>query len=96
MDATTVGSILAGVGVLATAVVAYLGKRGESATARFNSVTDQVQEERDGLRIQVAAKDTQLVAKDVQLMELHQLRLADQVEIARLRVRVIELGGGTP
>ena len=96
MDAATVGSILAGVGVLAGAVVAWLGKRGESATQRFNSVTDQVQEERDGLRLQVAAKDTQLVAKDVQLMELHQLRLADQVEIARLRVRIIELGGGTP
>lgn len=86
MDATTIGSVLAGVGVLATAVVAYLGKRGETATQRFNSVTDQVQEERDGLR-------TQLRERDARITELLEQRLIDQVELARLRVKIIQLGG---
>ena len=86
MDATTVGSILAGVGVIVGAVVAYLGKKGENAVQRFNSVMDQVQEERDGLRLQLADRDSRIT-------ELLEHRLADQVELARLRVKIIQLGG---
>jgi uncharacterized membrane-anchored protein YhcB (DUF1043 family) len=86
LDATTLGAVLALVGVLSGSVVAYLGKRGENATSRWNAEMDQVQEERDGLRTQVAAKDTRIA-------ELLELRLADQVELARLRVKIIELGG---
>lgn len=86
MDATTVGGILAAVGVLATAVVAFFGKRGENAIARFTAVTDQVQEERDRLT-------TQLAQRDARIAELLELRLTDQVELARLRVRIIEQGG---
>jgi uncharacterized membrane-anchored protein YhcB (DUF1043 family) len=86
LDATTLGSALALVGVLSGAVVAYLGKRGENATTRMNSEIDQIQEERDGLRKEVSERDGRITA-------LLDQRVADQVEIARLRVKVIELGG---
>ena len=56
MDATTIGAVLACVGVLSGSVVAYIGKRGENA----NSLTDQVQEERDGLLRRLDEKDTQI------------------------------------
>ncbi|MEV1063365.1 hypothetical protein [Streptomyces sp. NPDC050263] len=86
MDATTLGAVLALVGVLSGSVVAYLGKRGENATVRWNAEMDQVQEERDGLRTQVAEKDARIAG-------LLEQRLTDQVELARLRVKVVELGG---
>ena len=86
MDATTIGSVIALVGVLSGSVVAYLGKRGENATTRMNSELDQIQEERDKLR-------EQLTARDQKIEGLLEQRVADQVEIARLRVKVINLGG---
>lgn len=86
MDLATVGTLLMGVGAVVGGAVAYLGKRGENATARFNSVTDQVQEERDGLRKELAERETRVTA-------LLEQRVADQTEIARLRVKVIQLGG---
>ncbi|WJD99782.1 hypothetical protein [Streptomyces antimycoticus] len=86
MDATTLGSVLALVGVLSGAVVAYLGKRGENATTRMNSEMDQIQEERDGLRVQIADRDKRI-------NDLLEQRLTDQVELARLRVKIIEMGG---
>ncbi|MEU9285957.1 hypothetical protein AB0D57_14835 [Streptomyces sp. NPDC048275] len=86
MDVTTIGSVIALVGVLSGSVVAYLGKRGENATARMNSTMDQIQEERDGLRKELAERDTRITA-------LLEQRVTDQVEIARLRVKVIEMGG---
>lgn len=86
MDATTIGAILALAGVMSGSVVAYLGKRGENATVRWNSEMDQIQEERDGLRKQVAEKETRITG-------LLEQRLTDQVELARLRVKVVELGG---
>ncbi|MEU1496040.1 hypothetical protein [Streptomyces sp. NPDC005732] len=86
MDATTLGSVLALAGVLAGALVAYLGKRGENTTARLNSAMDQIQEERDGLR-------TQLAERDGRITQLLEQRVTDQVELARLRVKIIELGG---
>jgi uncharacterized membrane-anchored protein YhcB (DUF1043 family) len=86
LDATTIGAVLALVGVLSGSVVAYLGKRGENATTRWNSELDQVQEERDKLREQVSARDQKIE----QLLEQ---RVTDQVEIARLRVRLVERGG---
>ncbi|MET7779556.1 hypothetical protein ABZU94_29670 [Streptomyces mirabilis] len=86
MDATTIGAILALAGVLSGSVVAYLGKRGENATTRMNSEMDQIQEERDGLRKEVSERDGRITA-------LLDQRVADQVELARLRVKVINLGG---
>ena len=86
MDATIFGAVLALVAALSGSVVAYLGKRAENATNRWTAEMDQVQEERDGLRAQVTAKDSRI-------NELLEQRLTDQVEIARLRVRIVELGG---
>ncbi|MDQ0933815.1 hypothetical protein [Streptomyces turgidiscabies] len=86
MDATTIGSVIALVGVLSGSMVAYLGKRGENATARMNSEIDQIQEERDGMLKRLAERETRIT-------ELLDQRHADQVEIARLRVKVVQLGG---
>ncbi|WP_330349559.1 hypothetical protein [Streptomyces sp. NBC_00582] len=86
MDATTLGAVLALVGVLSGSVVAYLGKRGENATTRWNAEIDQIQEERDGLRKELTERDTRISL-------LLEQRVTDQVEIARLRVKVVELGG---
>jgi peptidoglycan hydrolase CwlO-like protein len=93
LDATTIGALLALIGVMSGSVVAYLGKRGENATARWNSELDQVQEERDKLREQVASKDQKIEA-------LLEQRLADREENARLRedrarlrIQVVNLGG---
>ncbi|MFD4569395.1 hypothetical protein ACFWOX_34160 [Streptomyces sp. NPDC058467] len=86
MDATTLGSALALMGVLSGAVVAYLGKRGENATTRMNSEIDQIQEERDGLRKELGERNARVEA-------LLNQRVTDQETIARLRVKVIELGG---
>lgn len=86
MDATTLGPLLLGVGAVVGGVVTYLGKRGENATTRMNSELDQIQEERDKLR-------EQLTARDQKIEGLLEQRVADQVEIARLRVKVVNLGG---
>jgi hypothetical protein len=83
---TTIGAVLACVAGLIGSVVVYVGKRGENATSRFNSVTDQVQEERDKLREQLAQRDTRIVG-------LLDQRQADLEQITRLRIKVINLGG---
>jgi len=86
LDATTIGAVLALIGVLSGSGVAYLGKRGENATTRMNSEIDQIQEERDGLRAQLAARDARVG-------ELLKQQGEDYVTIARLRRQVIDLGG---
>ena len=82
MDATTIGAVLACVGVLSGSVVAYIGKRGENA----NSLTDQVQEERDGLLRRLDEKDTQITT-------LQQQRHDYLIRITELEIKVIQLGG---
>ncbi len=82
MDATTIGAVLACVGVLSGSVVAYIGKRGENA----NTLTDQVQEERDGLLKRLDDKDTQITA-------LQQQRHDYLIRITQLEIQVIHLGG---
>jgi septal ring factor EnvC (AmiA/AmiB activator) len=89
LDATTIGSVIALVRVLSGSVVAYLGKRGENATTRWNAELDQVQEERDKLR-------EQLTARDQKIEQLLEQRLADREETARLRIQVINLGSDPP
>ena len=89
MDATTLGSLLVGVGAVVGGVVAYLGKRGELATTRWNSELDQVQEERDKLR-------EQLTARDQRIEQLLEQRIADREENAVLRIRLINMGGDPP
>jgi uncharacterized coiled-coil DUF342 family protein len=83
LDATTlVGAVLTCVGVLSASVVAFIGKRGENA----NSLTDQVQEERDGLVRRLAEKDAQISA-------LEQQRHDYLVRITQLEIENIRLGG---
>ncbi|MEV5983384.1 hypothetical protein [Streptomyces sp. NPDC052114] len=88
MDATVtlVGSVLACLGVLAGAVVAYLGKRGENALNGYSSLTEKLQIERDRLERQVAERDAKLA-------ELSALHAHDQSEIARLLIANERLGG---
>lgn len=82
MDATALGALgalLVGVGGLATAVVTWAGKRGENALNGYSSLTNDLQEERDGLRLQ--------------LTEAFAQRAVDQAEITRLRTEIMRLGG---
>lgn len=81
MDATTLGSLLVGVGAVVGGVVAYLGKRSENAITGYSSLTGTLQKERDRLD----SKVTELNAK---LAEQAALRAADQAEIARLRALI--------
>ena len=89
MDATTLGSLLVGVGAVVGGVVAYVGKRSENALLRFVAVTDQVQEERDRLQTQLTSAQTEIIG-------LQQQRQADLLEITRLQVKIIQLGGELP
>lgn len=82
MDATTLGAVLACVGVVSGSVVAYIGKRGETR----NLLTDQVQEERDGLA-------RRLAEKDIRIAELEQQRHDYLVRITQLEIENIRLGG---
>jgi uncharacterized membrane-anchored protein YhcB (DUF1043 family) len=93
VDAATVGAVLALVGVLSGSVVAYLGKRGENANARMVAEMDQVQEERDKMLAQRDALQTHVSEKERRIEELLEQRLADRETIARLRVRIVEMGG---
>lgn len=79
MNATTLGALLAGAGAVIGAVVAWLGKRSENAITGYSSLTNDLQEERDALRTQLA--------------EAHALRAADQAELTRLRIELARLGG---
>ncbi|WP_406200183.1 hypothetical protein OG331_25295 [Streptomyces sp. NBC_01017] len=87
MDATTLGSLLVGVGAVVGGVVAYLGKRGENAITLYGSLTNDLQEERDRL-------DTKVTELNAKIAELSALRAADQAEIARLRALIPP--GGQP
>jgi hypothetical protein len=82
LDATTLGAVLAFAGVVSGSVVAYIGKRGE----RADVLTDQVQEERDGLVRRLAEKDTRIAA-------LEQQRHDYLVRITQLEIENIRLGG---
>ncbi|MFD3336067.1 hypothetical protein ACFWV1_25985 [Streptomyces sp. NPDC058700] len=103
MDPTTVtlvGALVAFAGVLATAVVAYVGKRGELSLSSLSTLTDELQEERSSLKEErTLLKEenvglrTQLVAKDAALADVAAARAADQAEIARLRLTIMQLGG---
>ena len=100
MDATTLGSLIAGSAAVIGAVVAFLGKRGETALSGLNTLTDQLQEERTAqqatitdLRRQLTERDTVIAAQAAQLAEQSSLRAADQAELVRLRSNITQLGG---
>jgi hypothetical protein len=86
LDATTLGSLLVGVGAVFGGLVAFVGKRGENALTGYSSLTDNLQEERDRL-------DAKVVELHKELAEQASLRAADQAEITRLRGIIIDLGG---
>ncbi|WP_326808189.1 hypothetical protein OHB04_22890 [Streptomyces sp. NBC_01775] len=86
MDATALGALLVGVGGLASAVVAFMGKRGENAIAGYSSLTGDLRQERQALKEE---RD----ALRLQLAELHAQRAADQAELAHLRGIITTLGG---
>ncbi|MGC5034095.1 hypothetical protein ACPXCS_06300 [Streptomyces sp. DT190] len=107
MDATTLGSLLVGLGAVVGAVVAYLGKRSENALTGYSSLTNDLQEERetlktdlaaakaerDAVKAELAAARAELAALNTRLAEQAALRAADQAEIARLRALIVHLGG---
>lgn len=86
MDATTLGSLLVGVGAVVGGLVAFVGKRSENAIVGYSSLTNDLQEERDALKAERDALNTRLA-------EQAALRAADQAEIARLRALIIQLEG---
>lgn len=89
MDATTLGALLAFVGVVSGSVVAYIGKRGENGVTRFNSVTDQVQEE-------LNRKSDELTAARTEVGALRQQRHDDLIRMTKLEIEIIRLGGTPP
>ncbi|MFF8610804.1 hypothetical protein ACF06X_33400 [Streptomyces sp. NPDC015346] len=103
MDPTTVtlvGALVAFAGVLATAVVAFVGKRGELSLSSLSTLTDELQEERSNLKEErallkeeIVEKNAALVAKDAALAEACAQRAAAEAEIARLRLIITNLGG---
>ncbi|MFF6903499.1 hypothetical protein [Streptomyces hydrogenans] len=103
MDPTTVtlaGALLALAGVLATALVAYVGKRGELKLSSLSTLTDELQEERATLKEErTALKDelvdlrSQLVTKDAAVAEAAAGRATAEAENARLRLIIMQLGG---
>ena len=86
MDGTTLGTVLAAVAGLVGSGVVYVGKRGENGVTRFNSVTDQVQEDNATLR-------DQLAQRDARINTLQEQRMHDLETMARLRIKVLNLGG---
>jgi chromosome segregation ATPase len=93
LDATTLGSLLVGLGAVVGAVVAYLGKRGENAITAYGSLTNDLQEERETLKAELVAARVERDALNTRLAEQAALRAADQAEIARLRALIVHLGG---
>lgn len=93
MDVTTLGGLLVGLGAIGAAVASYLGKRGENANGRLNAEFDQIQEEREVLRGERDGLRQAVAERDARVTELLEERLVDQVELARLRVRIVEMGG---
>lgn len=86
MDAAMVTAIAALVAGPVAAAAAMYGTRGASRTARegsaltgYNSLTDQLQEERRELRADLAAVRAELAA--------------ERAEVARLKTLVSQLGG---
>jgi hypothetical protein len=94
---TLVGALLTFAGVLATATVAFVGKRGELALTGFGNLTDQLQEELAAKKKELAEQKVEsaaaLAAKDAALAAESAMRAAAEAENARLRGIVRDLGG---
>lgn len=98
---TLVGALVAFAGVMATAIVAFVGKRGELTLSGLNSLTDQLQEERVNLKEEVVSLKVELAASKLELAEktaassaaLAAERAQGEAENARLRRIIVQLGG---
>ncbi|MGW5928095.1 hypothetical protein ACWF2L_17865 [Streptomyces anulatus] len=100
VDAATLGAIGVIVVGLATATGAWIGKRGENAISVYSSLVDNLQEERDKVRSQLAENETRLAAAYAELEgeragkgELLTQITELTIENGRLRARIAELGG---
>lgn len=107
MDAATLGAVGVIVVGLATAAGAWIGKRGENRAAQsgavlggYSSLVDNLQEERDRVRTQLAENEVRLAAAYAELAgeragTADLLRQITELttENARLHARIAELGG---
>ncbi len=107
MDAATLGAVGVIVVGLATAAGAWIGKRGENRIAQsgavlggYSTLVDNLQEERDKVRAQLAENESRLSAAYAELAgeragkaELLAQITALTTENARLHARIAELGG---
>ena len=94
---TMVGALLAFAGVLATAVVAFVGKRGELSLSGLTTLTDQLQEERTALKGELQERKQEMVEQaamaSAALATESAQRAAAEAENARLRAIIVRLGG---
>ncbi|WP_399559157.1 hypothetical protein OH809_45155 (plasmid) [Streptomyces sp. NBC_00873] len=94
---TLAGALVAFAGVLATAVVAFVGKRGELSLSGLNSLTDQLQEERSSMKQELADKKQELADRSAELnaalAQESARRATAEAESARLRGIIVQLGG---
>lgn len=107
MDAVTlgaVGSIVVGLAVAAAAVYGHRGQQRTSYTGAvmtgYGGLVDQLQEERDKLRVQLAETETRLSAAYAELAGERADRATLQAQIAtlttekqQLREQLAALGG---
>jgi len=107
MDAATLGAVGTIVVGLAAAGAALVGQRGANMAARsgailtgYDTLVNNLQEERDGLRSQLAETERLLAAAYAELARerANKAELQAQIatlnnEISTLRQRIAELGG---
>lgn len=107
MDVATLGAVGTIVVGLAAAIGAVIGKRGENRVSQsgtvlggYSSLVDNLQEERDKVRAQLAENEVKLAAAYAELEgeRAGKQELLTQItdlttENARLQTRIAELGG---
>lgn len=100
MDWTALGALLAGVGTLAGAFVAWAGKRGENkinhsgtAITGYSSLTEDLWKERLALKEELSGKREELLNRTTALAQEAAARASAEAEVIRLRDLVKRLGG---
>jgi uncharacterized coiled-coil DUF342 family protein len=90
LDVTTLGSLLVGLGAVAAAVVTFFGKRSENAITGYSSLTNDLQEERETLKADLAAARAQRDALNTRLADEAALLTAARAERDALNTRLAE------
>jgi len=100
MDAALVTAVAALLAAPLTFAAAVYGARGSARAQReggvingFNSLTDQIQEERADLRQQVSDLRIQVNGLGTELTMERLAKATAEAEVARLRLIVAQLGG---